>query len=743
MSVVQSGHLRGARIALLAALGAMLIGLATADTALGAHAKAPASPRILVLSNRADLISGTSALVQIVLPRGVKTSRARVTLNGRNVKFEFRVRRGGRYEALVHPLRLGANALLASTSKAATARITITNHRIGGPVFAGPQVQPWVCHTQDPIFGLGGTKPVPTPLGPPTDGQCDTAPGYQWFYRSTVAGQGFQPYDPHLPPAASLIAQTTTDQGVTVPYIVRDEWGVEDRGLYEIAVLSDPKASWSPFSPERSWNHKLDVQFQGGAAPHHTMDAPPAVLDDMALSRGFMVASSGLLTQNSNSNFLVSAEATSMLKEHIRDTYGAIRYTIGEGCSGGSIQQQQLAADYPGLLDGIMPNCSFPDSWTLAHEIADCTLLDHYFASASGWSPAEMAAVEGTKDTTVCPFWDKYFGSTNIPSRAINCNLPPGPAIYDTVTNPKGIRCTLQDYQVALWGTRPDGFANEPLDNVGVQYGLDALQAGEITPAQFIDVNARVGGADIDSNFVPARMTADAPALPIGYRSGAVTQGRQLATVPIIDLRGSDNTLDIHTDFHSYQLRARLDADNGTHANQIIWTFRAFGNFVGITPTPTIALQSFLLMDRWLSKIASDKHRRSLVGKVIADKPSTAVDACFPDNATEVTDQASCAAQFPFFGDARIASGSPLRDDVLKCQLKPLNRSDYRVAFSDPQWAQVQAQFPNGVCNWSKPSVGQQPNVPWLTFAAGPGGRLLGAAPASRAVRVRARSRKR
>jgi len=80
---------------------------------------------------------------------------------------------------------------------------------------------------------------------------------------------------------------------------------------------------------------------------------------------------------------------------------------------------------------------------------------------------------------------------------------------------------------------------------------------------------------------------------------------------------------------------------------------------------------------------------------------------------------------------------------VLKCQLKPLNRSDYRVAFSDPQWAQVQALFPNGVCDWSRPSVGQQPNVPWLTFATGPGGRPLGAAPVSRAVKLKARRRTR
>jgi hypothetical protein len=29
-------------------------------------------------------------------------------------------------------------------------------------------------------------------------------------------------------------------------------------------------------------------------------------------------------------------------------------------------------------------------------------------------------------------------------------------------------------------------------------------------------------------------------------------------------------------------------------------------------------------------------------------------------------------------------------DDVLKCQVKPLNRADYSVTFTDAQWARLQ-----------------------------------------------------
>ena len=44
-----------------------------------------------------------------------------------------------------------------------------------------------------------------------------------------------------------------------------------------------------------------------------------------------------------------------------------------------------------------------------------------------------------------------------------------------------------------VYGVRADGWARAPWDNVGVQYGLQALRDGHITPAEFLDLNARVG----------------------------------------------------------------------------------------------------------------------------------------------------------------------------------------------------------------------------------------------------------
>jgi len=152
--------------------------------------------------------------------------------------------------------------------------------------------------------------------------------------------------------------------------------------------------------------------------------------------------------------------------------------------------------------------------------------------------------------------------------------------------------------------------------------------------------------------------------------------------------------------------------------------------FQNITPSPAVALQSFLLMDRWLSAIESDRRHLSRAQKVLRDRPADAVDACFV-NGQEVTDQATCRAAFPFFADARIAAGGPLADDVIQCQRKPLDPRDYAVRFTAAQWSSLRAAFPSGVCDFSRRGMDQRPSVSWLSFANGPGGQPLGPAPRS------------
>src|SRR3954447_25948528 len=98
---------------------------------------AAAALKIDVLSNRADLVSGGDALVAISRP-------ARVYRNGTEVTKGFARRSDGRFEGLVTGLRDGANTLRAQRPDGSGGKLTVTNHPIGGPVFSGPQIQPWV-----------------------------------------------------------------------------------------------------------------------------------------------------------------------------------------------------------------------------------------------------------------------------------------------------------------------------------------------------------------------------------------------------------------------------------------------------------------------------------------------------------------------------------------------------------------------------------------------------------------------
>src|SRR5439155_25704759 len=163
-----------------------------------------------------------------------------------------------------------------------------------------------------------------------------------------------------------------------------------------------------------------------------------------------------------------------------------------------------------------------------------------------------------------------------------------------------------QDYQVAVFGKRTDGYAKRPFDSVGVQYGLVALNAGGITPAMFVDLNASIGCYDINQEWQAARCVADPGSVRIAYGSGRITNGREMAKVAMIDLRDND-AREEHYNFRTYVTRARLMKANGTAANQAIWR-----TTTGAAPNQTLA---FTTMNQWLAAIEADKSTRTLPSK--------------------------------------------------------------------------------------------------------------------------------
>jgi hypothetical protein len=702
-----------------------LVMLAVAGEAAAKGGSPTAVGAISVLSNRADLVSGGDALVRIDLG-DANAGDVRVTLNGADVTSAFAVRENGRYEGLVTGLQVGQNVLVAKPVGGIGSRATIRNHPIGGPVFSGPQLQPWLCRTQNQ------TNPA---LGPSTDAQCNAPTVVELFYRNLT--NQFVAYDRANPPAPEAIAQTTTDQGKTVPFIVERVTGTANRGIYQYAVLVDPTKPVAPWSTEQPWNHKYVNSFGGACGVNYQQ---PTVGNQLGagnvalLGRGFAVGTSSLNTYANQCNDIFSAEALMMTKELLAERHGPIRYTIGTGGSAGTMQQHLLAEAYPGLLDGITTSLLYEDHWYQVVSSFDCILLWKYFGlpnaalGTGGGNPLFATAAERQKVWGSNPAGPDNMCGTKInftlvelvASSTFGCSGPPNdpPWRWDPVTNPLGTRCTIQDYQQAMFGEGPDGKAPRPLDNVGVQYGLSAFLAGTLTADQFVDVNTRIGGLDIDGVWQPQRTAADLGALATLYRTGRINSGRGTASVAEIEVRSNITDTGFHPPFHSFTYRARLDRTNGNHDTHVIWVPNG-----GQTP------DQILTVDEWLAAVEADTTSDPLPAKLARNKPAAAVDACF--RAGGVVQDVMCNGDWQYYGNPRLVAGWPFTLDHFKCELKPLNPADYPVMLTAEQWTALQQAFPTGVCDYSKPPVGQQASIPWITFAGGPGGQPLGDAPAS------------
>jgi hypothetical protein len=692
-------------------------------------ASAAAKPKpiqIKTLSNRADLISDGQALVQIRLPKGARAKGLHVSVGKRDVSDAFARRANGRIEGVIDGLKLGANRVVATAPRARGASLTITNHPNGGPVFSGPQVQPWTCQ-QGAV-----------------DAQCNQPAQYTYLYRSTDPTKpGLQPYDPEHPP--SDVATTTTDEGIDVPFIVRQELGYQDRDEYKILTLYTPGKDWSRWRPQHQWNDKVLVTGGGGCGgDYHTGDAP---LDDLsgtlpsapgytpsyinALGRGFAVMSTALDNTGHNCNLAVEAESLIMAKERLIENYGDVRYTIGTGCSGGSIVQQTVANAYPGAVyDGLVITCAYPDTLTAGAQFADYHLLRNYFENPSHWGPGvfwppvQWGPVEGRPDPVNAITADEglFKGATNPVGDCVAADQG-----YDPQRNPGGVRCSILDYMINVLGPRPQsvwsdmerraghGFAGQPFGNVGILYGLGALEQHLVTAAQFVDLNAAIGGGDIDLNPTPARLVGDDGAVANAYRSGLINEMEHMRGVAIIDHAGPDPGA-AHDYAHTWWIRDRLDRAQGGHRNHVLW----FGP-APLIGSPTWPTEALLAMDRWLAAVERDHSSVSRARKIVDDRPADIEDRCTADFCKQ-----EAATRY---GTPRTVAGSDELNDIVKCRLKPLRREDLPATFTDAEWAQLEKAFPSGVCDWSQPGTGQGRNVAWLKYQDAKGDVIYGGRP--------------
>ncbi|HEY6389695.1 MAG TPA: DUF6351 family protein [Bryobacteraceae bacterium] len=632
-----------------------------------------APPTATVLSSRPDMVSGGDALIEI---KAAGAQKLQVKVNGRDVSQVFHAdATRGSMIGLVDGLRAGPNTVTVKAGSAAT-KLQLVNHPITGPIVSGEHLKPYVCNTEE------------SGLGKPLDADCSAPAKVEYFYRSNDGS-----FKPLAGPKTALpadLVQTTTTEGKTAPYIVRVESGTINRAIYHIAILDDPATAW---------NHRIIYSFGGGCGTNYTQGKSPVtnVLSD-PVGRGFayITSTQNVLQQHCNDN--LSGEAVMMIKEHFIKTYGVPAWTMGIGGSGGSIQQLLIAQNFPGLLDGLLPSLTFPDSTSIRPDVSDCRLLNKFFATdPKTWTADKQTAVAGYSAGT-CGAWDRSFADTIVAANVKGCGIAPE-LVYDPVKNPKGARCTTWDTNVATYGRDPaTGYARQAMDNIGVQYGLNALNGGRISKREFIELNRGIGGFDRDGVRRDERIAADLEALKMAYVAGRINSGAGgLSSIPILHYRSYNDALgDIHDHVRDFVMRERLRKANGGFANQVIWVYPN-GNRPIAGKVTRLAIET---MSQWL-----DTHV----------KPAAAVDGCWTADGTRIDEPATlngpgkCNELYPAHSTPRLAAGAPLTDDVMKCQLKPIDAKDYTVKFSAVELQELRQVFPVGVCDYSKPGVMQLP----------------------------------
>ncbi|WP_151523998.1 DUF6351 family protein [Serinicoccus kebangsaanensis] len=715
--------LLGTALTALALMTAQLTTPATSDAADGRGS----GLEIRTVSSAPDLVTSGDALVEVSVPRKVDPRRVTVRLGREDVSDSFTWERERRVlVGVVDGLSLGKNTLTASAGwrDRRGDRLTLINHPDEGPLFSGPHEEPFICETDS--FGVpvvGGT------LGAPLDADCSIEDRVDYFYR-TVDEQ-YLAWPEGATAYPEDLARTTPTEGEEVPFIVRMETGTANRGIFQHTTLHDPLTEPEPTPTERGagWNGKVVYTLGGGCTGGWFRQGASTggVTDPWMLGQGYALASSSLNVFGQNCSDLLTSETAQMTKEEFIERYGRDDFTIGFGCSGGSYQAHQAADNYPGIFDGIVVGCSFPEvGFGTVNFITDARLLDHYFSgTATAWSEEQKRAVTGFQ--TLATMTNVAYGAQRIDPRVFCPDVLPEELRYDPDTNPGGARCDVYDHTVNVYGTDPEtGFALRPLDNVGIQYGLGALREGAISVDQFLDLNEQIGGYDQDGGFQEGRSVADLPAVEAAYETGRLTNGGGgLASTPVIDYRAYYDDVtngDIHVRYHTNSMRERMRAANGSVANHVSLVE---DNRYGLFSTGSPLLQHAVVqMDAWLSDLDLEGRKRPSLREIGRARPHDLVEGCMtrdaePTFVAETLDrdpEGTCEQLYPSASFPREVAGESVRADVIVCQTRDPRRRSY-PPMSDEQWSRLREVFAEGVCDYRRRGVEQQGlDGVWLRF---------------------------
>ncbi len=658
--------------------------------------------------------------------------------------------------------------------------------------------QPFGCQTFETTLGQpqvdnqeGIGYPVTDPGGPaPEDhsainpanivgysANCGAPTRVDYYYRSTADGD-LKPLE-DVDDLPNDLATIEID-GEQVNYIVRHELGTINRFIYSVYLLT-PNPTGASQPDLSAWNRNLVYYFGGGVGVGYSQSENNSYVDrpdgrdltPLLLESGYaVIASTGTVTSTTY-NLVLMGQTAVMVKRQFETSYADPDHTFGVGGSGGAIQQYIYEQNHPELLDALMPQETFGDQITQFNPIGDCELLEFYFDRADpavrpggpnpkwrDWENRQL--IEGLHAINGFPTsWDILnddgipIGSSAQPGSSeciegwrgltaltLNPHFVTGDA-YELirVTQPEVFAdtpFTYADDLKQIFGINPEtGFAGTVYDNVGVQYGLEALNAGDITVQEFLLLNAHVGGWKDTDEIVPPgfpydptadeidpwgsrnatavnhlnpgdvapRAEGDLGAMRAAYEAGLVFLGDIDDPMLILDSY-QELELDMHHSREKFEIRERMLAVDGDASNLVLWAIEKEDETVigGLT------LEVLDLLETWLET---------------GMKPVAARDACFTTDGTEIargdnvwngvltmddpSDDAVCAERFPIYGSPRTVAGAPITGDIFKCQLKAVDTAltdgtyGDNVTFSDAQITRLNEIFATGVCDYDQP----------------------------------------
>ncbi|HSP00331.1 MAG TPA: DUF6351 family protein, partial [Thioalkalivibrio sp.] len=424
-----------------------------------------------------------------------------------------------------------------------------------------------------------------------------------------------------------------------------------------------------------------------------------------------------------------------------------------------------------------------PDMATQLIHIGDCELLEYYMDATDRNNPTWQTTANrrllvglNSNDDYPDPFAEikTILGYSTAPGMT-ECipawrGLTPlvmnplfGMADNQDLMQPDGVMNDVQWTHYAdaknVYGVDRNGQPRTLFDNGGVQYRLKAMQNGYSTKAEFLKLNAEVGGWKQPSEMVqegfpfvgsqsdvmadptafdpwssrnmnlrpegadsPApRTRGDRKAIKAAYTAGLVFDGQ--LNMPVIDWRHYlEEVLDMHNSHQSFSTRQRIINRMGDAGNQVIW-------FTDARPTdyPDPAKpepreesnQTWLALEvlhDWITNIQENPDQ-----SIAENRPDRAVDKCFETNGDLIASgddvwngilddgpAGTCTERFPTYTTSRMEAGGPIEGSIFRCKLQPvpaaLARGTYgSVNFTRQEITRLKEIFPDGVCDYESP----------------------------------------